>query len=273
MGKQALRRQARKAEFLKTHPRCAYCGDVSTTVDHCPARGLFPGRIWPEGYEFPACYNCNHDAGRDEQVLALLFRLELAEGRGPASQVEFQKAINGLRRNQPELLSELRRLSASKQKTWFRQAFGPDGDHMRYRGWGAATIGPLATAAINRSMLKLGKALFYKHVGRPFAGRMLIRHYSRFIEADEFFAGLSRFTPETVVPRRANRDLTDKFIYQINCNSTLGVLFTVVQFTPQFIFAFLITSDEAVAEFRRISPESDFSLFEHGMTDCRLKLG
>jgi hypothetical protein len=42
----------RKNKFLAEHPWCCFCGgsEKATTEDHQPARSLFDGRRWPEGY-------------------------------------------------------------------------------------------------------------------------------------------------------------------------------------------------------------------------------
>ncbi len=52
MGKRdRLRRQA----FFEKHPMCCFCGGGTPAIemDHIPARYLFTGRQWPEGYVFP----------------------------------------------------------------------------------------------------------------------------------------------------------------------------------------------------------------------------
>jgi hypothetical protein len=52
MGGETKRRQRYRERFLLDHPRCAYCGEPATALDHCPPRCCFRGRHWPEGYVF-----------------------------------------------------------------------------------------------------------------------------------------------------------------------------------------------------------------------------
>src|SRR6185437_15712623 len=79
MAGQAKQKQYSRAQFLLRHPRCAYCGGVATTTDHCPPRSFFLGRVWPETYEFPACGPCNAEGRGDEQILAVLVRVGLSD--------------------------------------------------------------------------------------------------------------------------------------------------------------------------------------------------
>lgn len=65
---------SRKKLFLAQHPLCCFCGGhrPSAEPDHVPSRVLFDKRQWPEGFEFPACIDCNRATRHDEQVVAML---------------------------------------------------------------------------------------------------------------------------------------------------------------------------------------------------------
>lgn len=67
----------RKKTFLTQHPFCAFCGGKtpSTTIEHCPPRSLFQNKVWPEGFEFPACNDCNQNSSDDDLIIAALCRL------------------------------------------------------------------------------------------------------------------------------------------------------------------------------------------------------
>lgn len=73
VGSATRHRQA----FLKVNPLCIFCGGVesATTIEHCPPRALFQFRQWPEGFEFPACGNCNGNTSNDDLLLAMLARM------------------------------------------------------------------------------------------------------------------------------------------------------------------------------------------------------
>jgi hypothetical protein len=269
MGEASGRRR-RKHRLLAAQPFCIYCGDIATTTDHCPARSWFSGRRWPEGYEFPACYECNLEGSADEQVLAVLVRIELDDDKDEFGRREFEKAVRGLKDSQPAVLAEMMAAPATTQKRYFRQAFGSQGDEIRHAGWAAATLGPLTKAALARSMLKLGRALCYMHLGAPFEGGMATRHCSRLQEADEFFDKILMMMPEAALPQRGNQDLTDQFIYRFNIDPVLGIFFAIVQFSRQFIFLILAASDNALKTFAEEDPSAPSSLADK-LVDCRLK--
>jgi len=268
---EARQKQNRKERFKNEHPRCAYCGAPTTTIDHCPARTWFAGRHAPEGYEFPACEECNSDARSDELVMAVLTRIQLAEVDGEAKRREFKDAVRGLFNNRRDVFDEIRDMPATQEKRIFRERFGARGDTLRHEGWGAAAIGPATERVVRQTMIKLGKALFYKHVGRPFEGSMLVRHCSAPLDGAEFLEGLTSLAPIVVGTSRGKADLSDQFIYGLNVDPEMGVLFSVVQLNPQFIFALLLVSNKARATFRAIDPNSPFERAGDEMIDCRLK--
>jgi hypothetical protein len=67
---------ANSSNFLKAHPFCCFCGGTlpASTIDHQPAKIIFPNKHRPKGLEFPACDECNRQTGGDEALLALLCR-------------------------------------------------------------------------------------------------------------------------------------------------------------------------------------------------------
>src|SRR5436309_9558979 len=67
---------ANTEDFLKQHPMCCFCGGQTSaaTIDHQPARILFPDKLRPKGLEFPACTICNRQTSADEALLAFVCR-------------------------------------------------------------------------------------------------------------------------------------------------------------------------------------------------------
>jgi hypothetical protein len=64
------------AHFLEQHPLCCFCGGArpASTIDHQPARIVFPDKRRPKGLEFPACADCNRQTSPDEALLAFVCR-------------------------------------------------------------------------------------------------------------------------------------------------------------------------------------------------------
>ncbi|HEX4172370.1 MAG TPA: hypothetical protein VHY82_07825 [Acetobacteraceae bacterium] len=222
--------------FLLGHLRCAYCGGPATTTDHCPARCCFRGRQWPEGYEFPACEPCNQAGRLDEQVLAVFFCVKLNQ---EGSTAEWQALMRGTANNQRAILDEWLGMSRNQQRSSLRQAFGMDGDAMRRAGWGSINLGPLSHGVIERFIIKLGKALYYKHLGEIFDGVIYARHISAVGKdaTPELFDDVLRLAPQWANTERNGRSLADQFVYRFNSSEELGVVYAVVQFSSRGFFS------------------------------------
>ena len=54
----SARDRKRREHFFAKHPFCCFCGGATPAIeeDHIPARHLFRGRQWPEGYV--SCMRC-----------------------------------------------------------------------------------------------------------------------------------------------------------------------------------------------------------------------
>ncbi len=73
---ESKRKQTATARLLVEHPFCCFCGGkvVSETLDHVPARVVFPNKHRPKGMEFPACGRCNAQSKEAEALLAVICR-------------------------------------------------------------------------------------------------------------------------------------------------------------------------------------------------------
>src|SRR6202034_3296517 len=90
---------------------------------------------------------------------------------------EWQDLYQGLRDNQPQVINEWTSDSRNEQKRALRAVFGREqGDHLRMGGWTAINLGPLTREMINLYMLKLSKALYFRHNGHVLDGVVYINH-------------------------------------------------------------------------------------------------
>jgi len=87
-------------------------------------------------------------------------------------------------------------------------------------------------------MVKLGKALYYRHLGVLLNGMVFVRHISSLVEnaTPEIFDSMLRIVPEIAAPSRANQPLTDQFIYRFNQKPDMGVIYAIVHFNEQMMF-------------------------------------
>ncbi|MGB8843761.1 MAG: hypothetical protein WCC64_22135 [Aliidongia sp.] len=242
---EAKRKAVRNAEFLRQHPRCVYCGGPPNTIDHCPPRCFFLQRQWPETFEFPACSDCNTSASLDEMAVAFLVREKLSEPMNNIDFEELKRLANGVRSNCPDLYAEwlqLGQLGPVGKKRVFREMFGEYGDVMRREKYGLLNIGELSHLTIQRFLVKLGKALYYKHTDRLFDGVIYATQYNSITKKypDEFFEEILRMAPWFSDTRRNGQLLTEQFSYKFNCSPEHEVLYAVVRFSAQFIMQLIV---------------------------------
>lgn len=270
----AKRKQYNRKEFLLEHRWCVYCGAPAVTTDHCPPRCFFEGRQWPETYEFPACSACNAEARLDEQALAVLIRPRLTLDKDPSSRREWESLVQGVKNNQPAVLQEWQSFSPSRKKRTLRAVFGAKGDQMRSEGWGAVNIGPLTGAMIERFMVKLGKALYYRHNKTLLDGTIYALHIN-ILNVDQpsaLMADMLQLAPGLSQSQRNNMPLTDQFIYRFNNSHQEGVMYAVVQFSEQFMFQLIVLSDEMAAKLVALNKQQGGpELPIKGRYECQLK--
>jgi hypothetical protein len=67
MGTKSKRR---RQQVLAEYPTCYLCGGLnpSTTIDHVPPRACFPRGYAPQGFEFPACDDCNQSSRAEDKI-------------------------------------------------------------------------------------------------------------------------------------------------------------------------------------------------------------
>lgn len=107
-------------------------------------------------------------------------------------------------------------------------------------------------------MIKLGRALFYRHTGQLFDGDLYVRHIDNLRRdvTPKSVEAVVRFAPDFIRPERGKKPLTDQFIYRFNASAEYGVLYAVVQFSEQMIFQITAISQKmanTLADMRAVS--------------------
>jgi hypothetical protein len=160
------RRAERKRRFLDAHPLCCFCGGTTAaaTIDHIPARGLFLGRVWPDGYEFPACEACNAGASDDELMMAVAVRVLLFRDPSSTETQELENALSGLKYRLPHVLKKFRESSRVQARRFLRER-GIETTNGGTELFVMHVPEEIQSAAM-RYGAKLAKALHYKHTGQ-----------------------------------------------------------------------------------------------------------
>lgn len=208
----------RKVQFLRQHPYCCFCGGATPSVelDHIPSRAMFLARQWPEGYEFPACVNCNRATRHDEQVVAMLARM-FPDPTTPEEKEETKERIRAVAHNYPDVFREMQ--PSQRQLRTAAKKYGllkPDGG--TFQDIPALSVsGPLVNEAVHNFAKKLFCALYYKHAGKILGSDsgIAVRWFTNLqIEADEIPRSLGDVLNGFPKLERSKKLLDDQFFYR-----------------------------------------------------------
>jgi hypothetical protein len=210
--------KAKRAKFLRDHPFCCFCGGdrPTQTEDHVPARGLFFGRLWPEGFVFPACSACNHAASFDELLLSWMCRVRIG-GYTPAEEHEFAKTCHELSRRAPEIWAAIKPRSRNQTQELLRKVQDRESLAKLTDVIHAVSMPQAMFDACDRYGQKLAKALYYRHTSRivPLQSVVKVRSYSNTESlTDEFPKHFVSALPGTPEIRRSSVYLDGQFTYR-----------------------------------------------------------
>lgn len=209
----------------------------------------------------------------DEQALAVLTRSKLTEIGSEADRIEWERLVRGVKNNQPQIVAEWQSLRRNEIKRELRRAFGSEGDQRRAQGWGVINLGPLSRAIMNRFMVKLAKALYYRHNNHIFDGVLYVHHIDRMSEdtTPEYFESILSKAPVMPEIERNRKSLSSQFNYRFNHSPEHGVLYAVVQFSEQYIFQLIAVSREMDTKLTASMPDDGKTLPEGIRHECFLE--
>jgi len=208
----------RTQQFLSDHPVCCFCGGEapSEEEDHIPGRDFFKGRHWPEGYSFPACKDCNASTRHDEMLVNVFSRaLPLEDSEEQAA--EFKRVLTGLKNNFPHILAALQ--PRANEVRAIIKALGVQrlpGQFLSEMPFLSADHDAVQVS-LGRYGLKLGCALFYKHLARllPKEAGVLVKWQTNVrLSLDGLPEGLVSLTGVPGMLNRGKSILNDQFQYR-----------------------------------------------------------
>jgi hypothetical protein len=135
---EAKRKKRLSARILQEHPFCCYCGGgvAATTIDHVPAKILFPYKRRPRGLEVPACTACNKANSKFDQMAGVFSRVS-KQDPVVTDRDEFKKLVANVHKDFPGWASELSG-DASEWEVSLKAVFGKDRDKVA-----SVTVGPI----------------------------------------------------------------------------------------------------------------------------------
>lgn len=215
------------ATYIKAHPICAFCGGgtASTTVEHCPPRCMFQNRQWPEGFDFPACADCNGGTSDDDLLIAMLARLDPVHNRGD---------LDG---KAPGLMAR-----ANKRHPGMFAKMLPMGDDGEPLATGEWNITDEMRKAVDVLAAKLAKGLYYRHTQAVFpndGGLVMIWFTNADVMHDggyKLFDSLKHIAGDAPPLTRSGKRLNDQFEYKFSLSPEKHLLALQAKFGNAFGF-------------------------------------
>lgn len=235
MPKQAMT----TSEFLNQHPFCCFCGGVvpATTRDHVPPKIAFHNKDWPEGFEFPACKECNGGTKLLDQEFALLCAFGGFDGPiNPLRMAQFKKTYTAVVNNNIALAIGLR--PSANQKRHALKELGqtlPRGS--TYNEQPIIQLPHKAVLAHEVLAFKLGCALHYHHYKRALPANAKIAdalNTNFSIVTEGVSEKLLKMTVLAPPPMRGNKDLREQFEYRYSPPNDFGMGIYICKFGESF---------------------------------------
>lgn len=232
-------RKRRRRAFFVDHPLCCFCGGGASAIteDHVPARSIFDGRNWPEGYAFPACEACNAITRDDEKVMALLARLRNHEDiQTDLQRAEMRRAMSAVRRSFPDAYESMQ-LSANQVRGFLRDTGRERPANISLREIPVVSVGAFM-GAIRSFAIKLFCALHYKHTGLivPRNGAIVSKLYSNAqVHDGELPEELLKMVGSRPTLVRASRELHNQFTYMYSIGEDGAIGIFVVGLRDSFV--------------------------------------
>lgn len=229
-----------RRKFLAQHKICAFCGgrNLATTIEHCPPRALFQHRLWPEGFEFPACPECNQGTEDQDLLVAMLARMNPFEDNG-----NLDGKLEGLMRmvgkQHPGLFKKMIP-SASEARRHNRELGLKLGPGQSHQDTGVANLPVEFHDAVCVLGRKLAKGLFYRDAGLifPDEGCLLLNWFSNadLIRDGKYIVfDLLREVAGSAPPtERGGKFLGDQFEYKLSLAPERNVFILQARFGGAF---------------------------------------
>lgn len=238
MGAAARHRRS----FIAKHKLCAFCGGErsATTVEHCPPRAMFQHRLWPEGFEFPACEECNKGSDDQDFLIAMLARMNPFESTENAD-----GKLNGLmlmaNKQHPGLLQKMMP-SANEARRHNRKLRVNPLPGQTQQETGIVKVPEEIHQAVCVLARKLAKGVFYRETGIVFpdCGCLFLNWFTNadFVRDGKYIVfDLMKDIGGVAPPmQRSGKYLGDQFEYKLSLAPEKNVFIIQARFGGAFGF-------------------------------------
>lgn len=238
MGSATRHRQ----KFLAENPMCAFCGGFTsaTTIEHCPPRAMFQHRQWPEGFEFPACTDCNQGSDDDDLLVAMLARMDPFEEKGNQDG-RLEGLIFAANKQKPGLIAKMMPTVIEARRNNRKLGIKPQFEQT-HQEVGGVKIPEEIHASVRTLARKLVKGIYYRGTKKifPKTGCLLLNWFTNadLIKDGNYviFDILKELSGDAPLLKRAGSFLNDQFEYKITFSPDADILVLQAKFGNSFGF-------------------------------------
>jgi hypothetical protein len=218
MGMSKICRQ----QFFAINPTCIFCGgsEPAKTIEHCPPKAMFDQKQWPEGYEFPACEECNCGSSDQDLIIAWMARIDYTDmsAEGDTQTTGLLKAVHN---QNPKLIKKLLP-SALEAKRTNRELGIKPAPGKTHAEAGVVNITPEMKTAVHTFSKKLTKAVYRMHTQKifPADGCLMLGWFTNveFVKESGFipFNVMNDIAGITPPIERTGKSLDNRFRYKFS---------------------------------------------------------
>lgn len=232
----------KRQRFLVDHPYCIFCGGnvPAATIEHCPPRSVFINRNYPEGFEFPACKDCNQGSSDQDLLVAMLSRMDGIGNKGDidGKSIGYMKMAN---KQHPGLFQNMK-LSALEARKFNRKAGIAVPPGLTHQQLGVVRLPPEAHRAVQLFSKKLAKSLYYKHTGEtkifPIDGCLTLHWFTNanviLNKGVTVFDLMRNMGGDKPTIERARQNMNDQFEYKITMSNDHDIFIIQASFRLTF---------------------------------------
>lgn len=240
-----------KQRFLAANPHCCFCGgkEPATTVDHIPARSCFAERAAPEGFEFPACAECQAASRLDELAFGMFVRVNDPNTEN-YDRDEMLKSYEGIKNNLPRLLP-FAGISTRDKRRALREKGLEKPANILVDDIPMVGVPAAIDAHVHRYGRKLAAALYYREKGKPIGSDFVISTYwAQAVDKRQMKGMLefARMSPFQTIGTRANLNFGDRFGYRCDKADDNDLFMAIAQFGQGLVIAMLVADGESATE-------------------------
>jgi hypothetical protein len=229
----------RKDAIFQKQSTCIFCGgsSLATTIEHCPPRAMFQEKVWPEGFEFPACSTCNNGSSDQDLLVAMLARCGLDDkGNGDGRLPGVMAAVH---QQFPSLIEKMLPSASEARKMNRELGISPSAGETHQEA-SPVKVTEEMHEAIEVFSSKLAKGIFFLETGRvfPTEGKLALNWFSNiglvqdgYYKVFELLAGVSGVSKNV---ERNRQPLTDQFTYKFSPVTDADMFLLQAQFGRAF---------------------------------------